>query len=109
MLRLVSSSCIAHAVRQTNLGSVSPHIFPSRPSKTVKWVLPKQNSVPDMTRLDRTLSRPGKSGETIKLVHRSSVVSLTDFTMSLSLVTGKTKSRVVTHTYMSQVSHILMR
>jgi hypothetical protein len=48
------------------------------------------------------------SGEAINLVHRHSVTSLTEFTMSLSLVTGNPKSRVVSRTSMSQVSHILV-
>jgi hypothetical protein len=44
----------------------------------------------------------------MKLVRLPSVEFLADFTMSLSLVTGKPKSRVVPHTSMSQVSHTLV-
>ena len=61
MFRLGSSNCVARAVRPPTLGSGSPHVFPPCPSKPVKWVLPKRNPVPDMTRLGRSFSQPGES------------------------------------------------
>ena len=116
-------------MRPLTLESVS-HIYPLCLSMLERRGLPRQRPTPDMTNPGRSFPPPEESpgsiteveglpigtclqkhkisGETTKLVCLPSVASPTDFTISLSLVTGKPKSRVVHHTVMSHVSHILV-